>query len=96
MNRTVGILAGVSALLVAAAIVLGRVGIKAGAGLVPVADPTDLMFGNDGSDALWTEIAMLLLLGGLSTSLATIRYWVQNRAERGGFARHVTEIVPKG
>ena len=83
-------------MLVAAAIVLGRIGMKAGASLVPVADPTDLMFGGDGgSDALWTEIAMVLLLAGLSTGLAAIRYWIQNRSEVRGFSRRA-EIIPKG
>jgi hypothetical protein len=97
MNRTVRILACVSMLLVTAAIVLGRIGLKASPGLVPVADPSDLMFGNDGgSDSLWTEVAMLLLLAGLSTALATVRCWLQNRGERVGFSRQITEVIPKG
>jgi hypothetical protein len=96
MNRTVRILALVSTLLVSAAVLLGRMGIKTAGGFVPVADPTDLMFDSDGgSAAIWTEIAMVLLLAGLATALATIRCWIQNRSELGGFSRRATEIVPK-
>ena len=97
MNRTVRILAGVSVFLVAAAFVVGRVGMKAGAGLVPVADPTDVMFGGaEEPGGVWIGIGMVLLLAGLSTSLATIRCWLQNRSELKGSSPHVAEIVPKG
>ena len=73
MNRTVKILAAVSLFLVAAALILGRMGMKAGAGLVPVADPTDLMFdGEEQPGALWIGIGMILLLVGLAASLATL------------------------
>jgi hypothetical protein len=96
MNRIVRILALVSTLLVSAAIVVGRMGMKTAGGLVPVADPTDLMFDSDGgSAAIWTEIAMVLLLAGLAIALATIRCWIQNRSDMKGFSRHATEIIPR-
>jgi len=97
MNRTVKILAGVALFLVAAALVLGRAGMKAGAGFVPVADPTDLMFdGAEEPGAGWIGIGMILLLAGLSTGLATVRCWIQNRNKLKGFTGHTTDIVPKG
>ncbi len=94
MNRTVKILTGVSVFLIAAAILLGRAGMKSGASFVPLADPTDLMSGDE-PGAIWMGIAMILLLAGLSTTLATIRCWIQNRAEMKGLSRHVTEIIPR-
>jgi hypothetical protein len=97
MNRTVRILAGVSMLLVAAAIILGHLGIKEGVGFVPVADPTAILFdAAEEPGALLTGIAMVLLLAGLSMTLATIRCWIQNRSDLGGFSRHATRIIPKG
>jgi len=97
MNRTVRILAGVSVLLVAAAIILGHLGIKEGAGFVPVADPTAILFdAAEEPGALLTGIAMVLLLAGLSMTLATIRCWIQNKSDLGGFSRHATKIIPKG
>jgi len=97
MNRTVRILAGVSVLLVAAAIILGHLGIKEGAGFVPVADRTAILFdAAEEPGTLLTGIAMVLLLAGLSMTLATIRCWIQNKSDLGGFSRHATKIIPKG
>jgi hypothetical protein len=96
MNKTVRILSGVSVFLIAAAFVLGRVGVKSGAGFVPVADPTELMFsGAEEPGAIWMGLAMIALLAGLSTTLATIRCWLQNRSEMKGPSRHATEIIPR-
>jgi hypothetical protein len=97
MNRTVKILAAISLFLVAAAFILGRAGMKAGAGLVPVADPTELMFDSaEEPGASWIGIGMILLLAGLSTSLAAIRCWLQNKSELKGFSQGAADIVPKG
>jgi len=94
MNTTVKILAAVSVFLVAAAFVLGRVGMKAGAGFAPVADPTDVLFDEE-PGGVWIGIAMVLLLAGFATGMAAIKYWIQNRKDLKGFSRHATEIVPK-
>ena len=96
MNRTVRILAGVSVFLITAAFVLCRFDVKSGGSLIPVADPTDLLFsGRDEPGAIWMGIAMILLLAGLSTSLATIRCWMQNRTDLKGSSRRATEIIPR-
>jgi len=96
MNGTVKLLGGLSLFLVTAAIVLGRLGIKAGAGFIPVADPTDVMFGADEDPGgIWIGIAMILLLGGISSSIAAVRCWIQNRKDARGFAHHTTGLIPK-
>ena len=96
MNRTVRILATVSLLLVAAAIVMGRVGMKAGAGIVLVADPTELMSsGTEEPGAAWIGIGMVVLLAGISTGLATIRYWMQTRTDMKEFSRRASDIIPR-
>ena len=94
MNRTVKILAAVSVFLVAAAFVLGRVGMKASAAFAPIADPTDVMFGEE-PGGVWIGIAMVLLMAGLASSIAAIKCWVQDRNDLKGFSRHATDIVPK-
>src|SRR5262249_26597059 len=95
MNRTVRILAAISLLLVATAFVLGRVGMNAGKAFVPVAYPTDVMFGEE-PGGVWIGIAMVLLLVGLATTVAAIKCWIQNRNDLKGFSRHATDIAPKG
>jgi hypothetical protein len=76
---------------------VGHLGIKEGAGFVPVADPTAVLFdAPEEHGALLTGIAMVLLLAGLSMTFATIRCWIQNRSDLGGFSRHATKIIPKG
>jgi hypothetical protein len=94
MNRTVKILGVVSLCLLAAAVLVWRLG--SGAGFMPVADPTDLMFSEqEGPGAIWMEIGMVLALLGLSTSVATIRYWLRNRDELKGFTGGGTGIIPR-
>jgi hypothetical protein len=96
MNRTVKILGFVSLCLLAAAVVVWRLGAGSGAGFMPVADPTDLMFSEqEGPGTIWMEIGMVLALLGLSTSVATIRYWLRNRDELKGFAGGGTGIIPR-
>jgi hypothetical protein len=96
MNRTITILGVTSLCLMACALVVWRLGAGSGAGFVPLADPTDLMFSEqEEPGAVWMEISMLLLLLGLSTSAATIRYWFRNRDELKGFAGRGTGIIPK-
>jgi hypothetical protein len=41
------------------------------------------------------EIGMVLALLGLSTGVATIRYWLRNRDELKGFAGRGTGIIPR-
>ena len=96
MNRTVMILGCVSLSLVAAALIVWRLGTGAGTGLIPITDPTDLMFSDqDEPGAVWMEIGMVLLLLGLSVGAATIRYWLRNKNELKGFAGRGTGIVPR-
>jgi len=94
MKRTVRILAAVSVFLIAAAFFLGRVGMKAGGGFAPVADPTDVMFGEE-PGGVWIGIAMVPLMAGLASSIAGIKCWIQDRNDLKGFSRHATDIVPK-
>jgi len=96
MNRGTRILGAISFVFTTAAIVLGRLGVKAGGGIVPIADPTDVMFaGEDQPGALWVGIGMILLLAGVAAAMAAIRCWLQNRNELKGFSGQVSGIIPK-